>query len=152
MTMKRNRLSKTQWEQLRTAYCAGAGLRELARGMGLSENTVTSYARRHSWSRQLQEAKSLPFGVSPPPASPVEAAASSLQERGQRHRDRMARVVEKTLPHVEAMDAADILATVKDIDVLDRIGRRTFGLDDGTGGSIVQINVALGALADLLDG
>lgn len=36
----------------------------------------------------------------------------------------------KTLPHVEAMEAGEILNRVDDVETLDKIGRRTFKLDD----------------------
>jgi hypothetical protein len=43
----------------------------------------------------------------------------------------MAGIMEKTLPHVESMEPGAILDRAKDVDRLDRIGRRTYGLDKG---------------------
>ncbi len=42
----------------------------------------------------------------------------------------MANIVEKTLPHVEAMEPGAILDRIDDVDTLDKIGRRTYELDD----------------------
>ena len=54
-----------------------------------------------------------------------------MQQRGERHLDRMANIVEKTVPHVEAMDASAILDRIDDVETLDKLGRRTFSLSDG---------------------
>jgi len=42
----------------------------------------------------------------------------------------MANIVEKTLPHVEAMQPGAILDCIDDVDTLDKVARRTFGLND----------------------
>ena len=55
----------------------------------------------------------------------------------------MANIVEKTLPHVEAMEPDAILNRIDDFETLDRIGRRTFGLSDGDASGQVMINIAL---------
>jgi hypothetical protein len=52
----RNRISSERWEQIKTAYAAGIGLREIARNMNISEGTVLAHAKRHGWTQQLQVA------------------------------------------------------------------------------------------------
>ena len=42
----------------------------------------------------------------------------------------MANIVEKTVPHVEAMEPGAILDRIDDVETLDKIGRRTFGISD----------------------
>lgn len=56
----------------------------------------------------------------------------------------MANIVEKTLPHVEAMEPGAILDCIDYVDTLDKVARRTFGLgtENGNGGN-VMVNVAL---------
>ena len=66
-----------------------------------------------------------------------------MQQRGERHVGHMANIVEKTLPHVEAMDPGAILDCIDDVDTLDKIGRRTFGLSDGNSQNNVMVNIAL---------
>jgi hypothetical protein len=57
---------------------------------------------------------------------------------------RMANIVEKTLPHVESMEPGAILDRVDDVEKLDKIGRRTFGLSDGDAhGNNVAVNIAI---------
>ena len=41
-----SRLSAAQWEQMKTAYASGLGLRELARNAGNSAGTVLARAKR----------------------------------------------------------------------------------------------------------
>jgi hypothetical protein len=62
-----------------------------------------------------------------------------MQKRGERHLGRMANIVEKTLPHVEAMAPGAILNCIDDVDTLDRIGRRTFKLDDNAAGTDIEL-------------
>ena len=47
------------WEQMKTAYANGIGVREIARNMSLPEGTVLARAKRQGWTRQLQSAKRL---------------------------------------------------------------------------------------------
>ena len=53
-----------------------------------------------------------------------------MRQRGERHIDRMAGVTEKVIPHLEGMHPNEILHRVDQVEKLDRIARRTFGLND----------------------
>ena len=146
------RLSPDQWAQIRVAYASGIGLREIARNMGIPAGTVLARAKREGWTRQIQEARAIvPAQTESPSAGTLEAVVGSLRERGKRHVGRMAGIVERGVGHVERMDDAGILDAVEGIDRLDKIGRRTFGLDGAEGSAVVQVAIALGALADLTD-
>src|SRR5437016_14439931 len=91
----RNRDSSGLWEQIKTAYASGIGLREIARNMGIPEGTVLARAKREGWTREIQSAKALakredaPFAV-----TATEAVAITMQQRGERHLGRMASVSE----------------------------------------------------------
>jgi len=52
----RNIISSERWEQIKTAYAAGIGLREIARNMNIPEGTVLAHAKRRGWAQQLQVA------------------------------------------------------------------------------------------------
>ena len=71
------------------------------------------------------------------------AAAVTMAERGKRHVERVAGIVERTLPAVEAMEPEMILDRIEDIDRLDKVARRSYGLSDGDGLSIGVVNIAL---------
>src|SRR5438067_2906532 len=76
--------------------------------------------------------------------TPFEAASATMQQRGERHLGRMANIVEKTIPHVEAMELGAILDRVDDVERLDKVAGRTFGIsDDGSHGENIAVNIAI---------
>jgi hypothetical protein len=142
----RSRISADVWQQVKTAYASGIGLREIARNMNIPEGTVLARAKREGWTRQIQNAKALAKPEDTATAvTPFEAVSASMQQRGERHVGRIANIVEKTLPHVEAMQPGTILDCIDDVDTLDKVARRTFRLDETGhgGGNNVMVNVAL---------
>jgi hypothetical protein len=132
------------WEQIKTAHASGIGLREIARNMGIPEGTVLARAKRKGWTREIQNAKALAKRDDTSTAiTTFEAVSATMQQRGERHLGHMANIVEKTLPHVEALEPGAILDRIDDVETLDKIGRRTFGLSDGDAPGQVMINIAL---------
>nr|MDQ6938575.1 hypothetical protein [Verrucomicrobiota bacterium] len=122
----------------------------LARNMGISENTVLARARRDKWTRQVNEAKMVTQGQHSNALSPMHSAAATIQQRAVRHVERIAGMTEKVLPHLEAMEPAEILEGIHEIEKYDRVARRNYGLADGqqTGGSLsVQILTNQAAIA-----
>jgi hypothetical protein len=127
----RSRISAERWEQIKTAHASGIGLREIARNMNVPEGTVLAHAKREGWTREIQNAKALAKREdSALAATPVQAVAATMQQRGERHVERMADVSERAVDHIEAMDGPEILNSVDQIEKLDRVARRTFGLND----------------------
>jgi hypothetical protein len=126
----RSRISADIWEQIKTAYAAGIGLREIARNMQIPEGTVLARAKREDWTQKIQHAKALvPSDMQSNAITPMQSAAATMQERALRHVDRMAGVREKVLPHLEGMSPDSILHRVDEVEKLDRIARRNYGLD-----------------------
>ena len=82
-------------------------------------------------------------------AKPVEsaivpacgAAALTMHERAERHVERMAGITDKVLPHLESMEPGDILDSAGNLERLDYVARRNYGLDQATAGG--TINLAL---------
>ncbi len=137
------KLPESTWRELRTAHASGLGLRELARNMGIPAGTILARSKREGWTRYILDAKAL-VRSSPAPTTPVAmAAAASMAERGQRHLQRMAGVMEKTLPHVEGMEPGAILDRIDEIEKLDKVARRTFGISDGPTGHSVLVNIQM---------
>src|SRR5439155_21191939 len=127
----RRRITNETWEQIKTAFAAGVGLREIARNMGIPQGTVLARAKREGWTREIASEKALAKREDAKAAvSPVEAAAASMQQRGERHVERMAGVSERAVDHIETMDGPEILNSVDQIEKLDKVARRTFGLRD----------------------
>ena len=86
----RRTITDETWEQVRTAYASGIGLREIARNMGISEGTVLSCAKREGWTQQIQSARTLAKREDVIAVTPVEAVAMTMRERAERHLERMA--------------------------------------------------------------
>jgi hypothetical protein len=141
----RRTITNATWAEIRTAYASGIGLREIARNMGIPEGTVLARAKREGWTRQIQSAKALTKREdAPPAATPVEAVAMSIRQRGERHVERMAGVSERGVDHIETMQGSEILARVNQIEKLDEVARRTFGLSDSASdGSNLMVNIAI---------
>ena len=138
------RVPESIWSEIRTAYASGIGLREIARNMNIPAGTVLARAKREGWSRHRDNAKALAKRDDAAKAiTPFEAASATMQQRGERHLGRMANIVEKTMPHVEAMEPGAILDRVNDVEKLDKVARRTFGIsdDDAHGNNVVNIAI-----------
>ncbi len=125
------RLTPTHWAELRTAYAGGAGLRELARSMGIPPGTILSRARREQWKGHIQAAKALT--VLPPERTPdkttLQAVVASKQPTGERHVERMSATVERIMESIERLDGKDLLVLSTLLEKYDRLARRSFGLD-----------------------
>jgi len=99
--------------------------------MGIPEGTVLARAKREGWTREIKNAKALLKRENPALAvTPVKAIAITMQQRGERHLERMAGVSERGVDHIETMDGPQILNSVDRIEKLDKVARRTFGLKD----------------------
>ena len=91
----RRKITNETWEQVKTAFASGIGLREIARSMGISDGTVVSRAKREGWTLEIQSAKALVKRQdSALSVSPAQAVAMTLAQRGERHVERMAGVSE----------------------------------------------------------
>ena len=136
------KLPSSTWAEIRTAHASGIGLREIARNMNIPAGTVLARAKRAGWTRRIESAKALARQSAT--VAVADAAAATMGERGQRHLQRVAGIVEKTLPAVERIKPGAILDRIEDIDRLDKIGRRTFGLDK-SGSGVVRIDISANA-------
>jgi hypothetical protein len=126
----RRKVPSEIWEQVKTAFAAGIALREVARNMNLPAGTILARAKREGWTKQIQAAKQALTPVQSTAITPMQSAALSMHQRGQRHLERMANVSEKVVSHVETLAPGMILDRVDDVEKLDRIARRTYGLNE----------------------
>ena len=126
------RIPESTWAEIRTAYASGIGLRELARNMGIPAGTILARSKRERWTAQIANARAL--SVKPtesPTLTPAQAVAVTMRQRGERHVEAVARLTERTMPHLEAMQPGEVLDRIDDIETLDKVARRNFGLNDG---------------------
>ena len=85
--MRRNIPSET-WEQIKTGYAAGVGLREIARKMDIPEGTVLAHAKRHGWTQQIQVATEQLPSLQSDAITPVQSVPQSLAAILAERRDR----------------------------------------------------------------
>ena len=90
------RLSKDTWDQIKAGYAAGIGLREIARKMNIAEGTVLARAKREGWTQQIAAAKQAIALPQSNAITPMQSIAAVMQERGERYRERIAGVSEKS--------------------------------------------------------
>ena len=109
------KIPNSTWAEIRTAHASGLGLRELARSTGIPAGTVLARAKREGWTRSVRDAKALGARPATPTVSVATAAAVSMAERGQRHVERVAGIVECALPAVEKMTPDALLDRVEDL-------------------------------------
>jgi hypothetical protein len=79
--MGESRISRETWEQVKIAYAAGAGLRQIARKMNIPEGTVLAHAKRKVWTQQIEAAKQEAKPMQSNAITPMEALAVTLNER-----------------------------------------------------------------------
>ena len=141
----RSRISADVWQQVKTAYASGIGLREIARNMGIAAGTILSRAKREGWTQQIQSIKALAKRDDTSTiVTPFEAVSASMQQRGERHTGRVAGLTERMLMTFEQLSEGEQLRFVDELEKIDKIGRRTFRLDTENGhGGNVMVNVAL---------
>jgi hypothetical protein len=120
--MRRN-IPHEIWEQIRTAYAAGIGLREIARKMDIPQGTVLAHAKRHRWTRQIQAATGQLTVMQSDAITPVQSAqsvpqslAAILAERKDRSRLALSKYVAETAEQAtEHRDKLGIAGKVKDV-------------------------------------
>ena len=78
--------------------------------------TILARGKREGRTREIQSAKALTKREDALAVTPVQAVETTIQQRGERHVERVSRIVEKTLPHVEAMEPGAILDRIHDVD------------------------------------
>ena len=58
----------------------------------------------------------------------------------------MANVVERVMPHVEAVPPEDFIADIDRFDRIDKMARRTYGLNDEGHGGGVTVHIGIAAM------
>jgi uncharacterized protein YjcR len=76
----RRKIPNEVWEQIKTAFFAGIGLREVARKMNIPEGTVLAHAKRHGWTQQIHVATRELTVMQSDAITPVQSVPQSLAE------------------------------------------------------------------------
>jgi hypothetical protein len=143
-----NRIPTATWAEIRIAYTTGIRLREIARNMGIPEGTVLARASREQWTPRIEAAKSMAKPVESAIVPACDAAALTMQARAERHVARIAGITEKVLPHLEAMEPGEILNSARNLERIDSVARRNYGLENQPPASgPVTFNIMAGRMA-----
>ena len=102
--------------------------------MNVPEGTVLARAKRERWTQQIEAAKHAAALPQSNAITPMQSIAAVMQEREERYRERMADVSEKVAGHLESLDADEILSRSSQVEKIDTVARRTFGLDSPVAG------------------
>jgi len=112
----RRKITNNIWEQIKTAYAAGVGLREIARKMNIPQGTVLAHAKRHGWTQQIQVA-TREVGVMQSNAITVpQSLVAILAERKERTKLGLSKyAAEAAEQAAEHRDKLSIAGKVKDV-------------------------------------
>jgi hypothetical protein len=91
--MGESRISSETWEQMKIAYAAGVGLREIARKMSIPSGTVLAHAKRKGWTQQIEAAKQEAKPTQSISITPMQALAVTLNERKDKSRLHLSKYV-----------------------------------------------------------
>ena len=126
--------------KLQGAYVSGKGLKALCTKHNLDYNSVLRRAKLENWTVPTKK----PTIVKQKKA----ADKKDLLVRGHDYSSRMADLIENTLEHLETLAPQDVLQSVDEVEKLDRIARRSFGLDDEVkGGPTLNVNILAQGIA-----
>ena len=124
------RIPPETWREALLAHMAGAGLRELARKLGIPENSMLSRARREKWAEQIEAAKSLvPMTI--PTASALEAVGSIMAERRESFQLGISQAVAKAATAAASLAPGQALEQSRRIADLVQAGCRLHGIGSG---------------------
>jgi hypothetical protein len=144
----RRKIPNETWEQIKTGYAAGVGLREIARKMNIPEGTVLAHAKRHGWTEQIQAAGQLTVmqsnAITPVQSvqSVPQSLAAILAERKERTRLGLSKyTVEAAEQAAHHRDKLGIAGKVKDVA---GVHKTLWPIQHEQKQSLVQLNVLIG--------
>jgi hypothetical protein len=112
----RRKITPEIWEQMKTAYAAGIGLREIARKLDIPEGTVLAHAKRQGWTQQIQVATRQQSDAITPMQSVPQSIAALLHERKDRTKLGLSKyAAEAAEQAAEHRDKLGIAGKVKDV-------------------------------------
>jgi hypothetical protein len=141
----RNRISADIWEQIKTGYAAGVGLREIARKLNIPEGTILSHSQRHGWTQQIQvatrELSVMQSDAITPVQSVPQSIASILSERKERTKLGLSKyAAEAAEEAAEHQDKLKISRATKDVA---DIHRSIWPEDSANNNSILNLAVLI---------
>ena len=128
-------------EQLQEAYRKGQGLKKLCEDNNLDELSILRQAKLENWGKPNIKKST---NTSPTLSEDTKPKRTPI-EKGHSYAERLTVLLERTLQHLEENSEDDpqiILDAIDQIEKLDRVARRSYGLDkEQTGGPTLNVNI-----------
>src|SRR5215471_14051963 len=144
----RRKITNETWEQIKTGYAAGVGLREIARKMGIPAGTILARAKRQGWTQQIQAATQELSVMQSDAITPMQSVqsvpqslAAILAERKERTRLGLSKfAAEAAEQAAEHRDKLGIAGKVKDVAGV----HKTLWPEENSPSNIVNLAVLIG--------
>jgi hypothetical protein len=145
-------IDEATWRAVQMAICAGGlGYSEVGRRYNIEPHAIMAKARRNAWpvpSMIAKRAETLHRGRSRAHEEArngneevIQTVAESWSERGEAHRALAFQIATSELKKIAKAPPA--VESWRDVDVLDRIGRRNAGLDDSERNQTINVGMQL---------
>jgi hypothetical protein len=103
---------------------------------------LLSKAHREGWSQLKRQALELMHGPKGDESRDVvQSIAIEMGQRGQRHIQRMAGLCDALGEHAASLTPAALFDQISRLNTLDIVARRSYGLESGAGGAVVNVLV-----------
>lgn len=149
------------WAPIRKAWSRGLPVAQIAKEHGIKEMTIYSQANRHRWPKreavlkgkiavvdpkQIAE-KAVEKGIEKAVAEQEPAIKQVVRERLNAWFQRILTTTDKLQTHVDLLadgrlEVEELKSLASTVEVVDRVARRTFGLDSPAGSSVSVFSVA----------
>ena len=149
------------WGPIRKDWNGGVSVAEISEKYGLSQSTVYSQAQRHRWPRReiLAKGRSAPINAEAVASKAVEKAiettvAQQVPAINAVVRQKLSKWFEKVLATADRLhsqvdmmsggrlEVEEIKSLASTLETIDRVSRRTFGLDSPSGSPVSVFSVA----------
>ena len=121
--------------QLQEAFRAGSGLKDLCEANNLDLNSILKQAKLENWSKPKP---------SPKPIKVREENDDRVSpiERGHKYTKRLSETLSDVLDYLEDCTPQELLSQIDNVEKMDRILRRSYGLDrEIQGGPTLNVNI-----------
>lgn len=155
------------WGPIRKDWNGGVSVAEISEKYGLSQSTIYSQSQRHRWPRReiLAKGRSAPINAEVVASKAVEKAiettvAQQVPAINAAVREKLSKWFEKVLSTADRLhsqvdimsggrlEVEEIKSLASTLETIDRVSRRTFGLDSPSGAAPVSVfSVASPAIA-----
>lgn len=160
-TKGRREKGSIDWGPIRKDWNGGVSVAEISEKYGLSESTIYSQAQRHRWPKRdlLAKGRQAPINAPAVAAKAVEKAIESTVAQqvpaiNAVVREKLAAWFEKVLATADRLhsqvdmmsggrlEVEEIKSLASTLETIDRVSRRTFGLDSPAGSSVSVFSVS----------